>query len=138
MQRVKRIGILGFGILAIAFSGGVVAATAGWPAQQPSPPVAPTTPQAQNMMMGQRMMEMRQQMMAEQQASLARLQQLMDTMNAAKGDAKVEAIAAVVTELVQQHKSAQERMMMPMMMMPMMGAMPGMMGTAPAPPPKKP
>lgn len=103
----------------------------GLAARQQSQSVAPAAPQAQNMMMGQRMMEMRQQMMAEQQASLARLQQLMDKMNAAKGDAKVDAIAAVVTELVQQHKSAQERMMMPMMMMPMMGPMPGMMGTAP-------
>ena len=77
------------------------------------------------------MMEMRQQMMAEQQASLARLQPLLDKMNAAKGDAKVEAIAAVVNELVQQHRAAQEWMMMPMMMMPMMGTMPGMTGTAP-------
>ena len=138
MEREKLIGILGFGVLAIviAFSGGVAAAKAGRAAQQPSQPVAPATPQPQNM--GQRMMEMRQQMVAEQQASLARLQQLMDKMNAAKGDAKVDAIAAVVTELVQQHKSAQERMMMPMMMMPMMGTMPGMMGTAPAPPSKKP
>ena len=55
---------------------------------------------------------------------------MLDKMNPAKGDARVEAIAAVVNELVQQHKAAPEWMMMPMMMMPLMG-MPGMPGTAP-------
>ena len=141
MKRVKLIGMLGLSALAIviAFSGGLTVAKAeslGLAAQQQVQPVAPATPQDQTTVIGQRMMDMGQQMMAEQQASLARLQQLMEKMSAAKGDAKVDAIAAVVTELVQQQKAAQERMMMPMMMIPMMGTMPGMTGTAP--PAKKP
>ena len=87
-----KLGLSGLAVV-VALSGGIAAAR-----QQPA---APATPQAQSMAMGQRMMEMHQQMMAEQQASLARLQPLLDKMNAAKGDAKVEAIAAVVNELVQ-------------------------------------
>ena len=43
--------------------------------------------------------------MAKQHASLA---ELVDTMNAAEGDAKVDAVAAVVNELVDQHMRAHE------------------------------
>ena len=46
-----------------------------------------------------------QQMMAEMKAGDAKLDALVKEMNAAKGEAKVNALAAVVTELVGQHKA---------------------------------
>jgi hypothetical protein len=58
----------------------------------------------------QEMMKMHEQMMAEMKAGDARLDALVTDMNAASGDAKVTAIAAVVTELVRQHKAMHERM----------------------------
>jgi hypothetical protein len=56
------------------------------------------------------MMKMHEQMMAEMRAADARLDALVKEMNAASGDAKVTAIAAVVNELAAQHKSMHERM----------------------------
>jgi hypothetical protein len=58
----------------------------------------------------QDMMKMHDQMMAEMKAADARLDALVKEMNAASGEAKVNAVAAVVTELVRQHKSMHERM----------------------------
>ncbi|MET0214050.1 MAG: hypothetical protein ABW292_13650 [Vicinamibacterales bacterium] len=58
----------------------------------------------------QDMMKMHEQMMAEMKASDNRLDALVKEMNAASGDAKVNAIAVVVTELVRQQKSMHERM----------------------------
>jgi hypothetical protein len=49
-------------------------------------------------------------MMADMHAAEARLDGLIKEMNAAGGDAKVAAIAAVVTELVAQQKSMHARM----------------------------
>ncbi len=131
MKRMKIFRLLGAVAIVIAIGSVSFAAVAAGAARQQARPAAPAAVQGQNMMMGQGMMGMRQQMMADQQASLARLQQLTEAMNAAKGDAKVAAIAAAVSELVQQYKTAQERTLMPMMMMPMTGAMPGMPGAAP-------
>ena len=56
------------------------------------------------------MMKMHEQMMAEMKAGDAKLDALVEDMNAAAGEAKVNAIAAVVNELVQQHKSMHGRM----------------------------
>ena len=58
----------------------------------------------------QEMMKMHEQMMAEMKAADSRLDALVKEMNAATGDAKVNAVATVVTELVRQHKSMHERM----------------------------
>ena len=58
----------------------------------------------------QDMMKMHAQMMAEMKAADSRLDALVKDMNAASGDAKVSAVAAVVTELVRQQKSMHERM----------------------------
>ena len=73
-------------------------------------------------MMGQDMMAMRQKMMADDKAADARLQPLLDKMNAAKGEAKVEAMAAVVNELIRQRTTmhAQMGQMSQMMMNQMM------------------
>ena len=58
----------------------------------------------------QDMMKMHEQMMAEMKAADGRLDGLVKEMNAASGDAKVNAVAAVVTELVRQQKSMHEHM----------------------------
>jgi hypothetical protein len=59
----------------------------------------------------QEMMAQHQKMMDEMKAMDARLDGLVQTMNTAQGQAKVDATAAVVTELVQQRKTMHERMM---------------------------
>ena len=56
------------------------------------------------------MMKMHEQMMAEMKAADSKLDALVKEMNAATGDAKVNAIATVVAELVRQHRSMHERM----------------------------
>jgi hypothetical protein len=77
------------------------------------------------------MMEQRQKMMADMQAAQKRLDELVAQMNAATGNAKVDRIAAVLNELVAQHKRMSTMMQgtMPMMMTPNAPATP-----APAPP----
>jgi hypothetical protein len=58
----------------------------------------------------QDMMKMHEQMMAEMKAGDAKLDALVKDMNAATGEAKITAIAAVVNELVQQHTAMHGRM----------------------------
>jgi hypothetical protein len=58
----------------------------------------------------QHMMRMREQMMAEMKAADARLDALVRDMNAATGNARIDAVAAVLNELVQQRKAMHERM----------------------------
>jgi hypothetical protein len=73
--------------------------------------VSQAAPQARGQSQGMPdMMKMHEQMMAEMKAADARLDMLVKEMNAASGNAKVTAMAAVVTELVAQHKSMHERM----------------------------
>jgi len=69
----------------------------GTAAQQPQPGM-------------QTMMKMHEQMMAEMKANRARLDTLAKQMNSVSGNAKVDAIAAVVTELVRQQNTMYERM----------------------------
>ena len=77
-------------------------------ATQQTPPVQGGT-QAQPPSM-QEMMKMHEQMMAEMKAGDAKLDALVKDMSDAKGDAKVNAVAAVVNELVRQHKAMHGRM----------------------------
>jgi hypothetical protein len=79
----------------------VVEAAQGQAAQGATQPAQPRM---------QDMMKMHEQMMAEMKAGDAKLDALVKDMNAANGEAKVTAIAAVVTELVQQHKAMHGRM----------------------------
>jgi hypothetical protein len=69
------------------------------------------------------MMKKHQQMMAEMQASSAKLDALVKTMNSATGAAKTDAVAAVVNELARQHIAMTTRM--GTMHEEMMGAMGG-------------
>ena len=72
----------------------------------------PSQEQSQQMQaMRQRMMQARQEMMAERnafleklQASEQRLDELVAVMNSSEGNAKTDATAAVVAELVAQHQ----------------------------------
>lgn len=58
----------------------------------------------------QDMMKMHERMMAEMKAGDTRLDALVTDMNTATGDGKINAVAAVVNELVRQHKSMHMRM----------------------------
>jgi gas vesicle protein len=66
---------------------------------------------ADMMAMCKSMMADRQQLMEEMKASDERLNQLVQKMNAASGQAKVDATAATVAELVAQRSHMRERMM---------------------------
>lgn len=75
------------------------------------------------------MMKMHEQMMSEMKATDAKLDALAKGMNTATGNAKVNAVAAVVNELVTQHKAMRAHMdgMGQQMMQMMMGGRGGMM-----------
>lgn len=64
------------------------------------------------------MMSMHEKMMGKMKASNQRIDSLLETMNESTGAAKVDALAAVVNELVSQRRAMHERMMsfMPRMM----------------------
>jgi hypothetical protein len=74
------------------------------------PPAQGSQPPGQSPSNMPDMMKMHEQMMAEMKAADSKLDALVKDMNAAKGEAKVDALAAVVTELVRQHKSMHDRM----------------------------
>jgi hypothetical protein len=83
---------------AVLMSGVLVAGLAVWSlAQQPQTP-------------GPDMMQMHEQMMAEMKANDAKLDALVAQMNGATGSAKVDAVAAVVSELVRQQKVMHQHM----------------------------
>ena len=56
------------------------------------------------------MMKRHQQMMADMKAADLKLDELLKTMNAATGEAKITAISQVLTEPVAQHKAMHEHM----------------------------
>ena len=81
----------------------------------------------QGMMSGNpQMMAMHNQMMADMKAMDASLDLKVAAMNAARGHAKVDAMAAVINEMVSQHKQMMAKMMG--MHEPMMQDMKGMGG----------
>ena len=96
-------------------SAGVIAAkgsSAQGTTQQPMPPVVSpdTAKQGQvSTVTPQGMMTMCQKMMADNKATDARLQPLIAKMNAATGQAKVDAMAAVITELIAQRTAARDQ-----------------------------
>ena len=74
--------------------------------QNPAP--QGTTPQPQPGMA--EMMKMHEQMMGEMKVGDAKLDALIKDMNAAVGEAKVNAMASVVNELVRQQKAMHDHM----------------------------
>ena len=87
----------------------------------PPPPASTTKQEPGSTAMGQDMASMREKMMADQKTATTRLLPLIETMNAAKGEAKVDAIAAVLTELVHQRSAQMDHMSGMMMPDGMMG-----------------
>ena len=75
-----------------------------------APSAQASQPREQSPSNMQDMMKMQEKMMAEMKAADSRLDALVKEMNAAGGEAKVNAVAAVVTELVRQQKSMHEHM----------------------------
>ena len=121
MSKFKNvIWLAGFGLVASlgVFSAGSVAAQSpsAVPAaphqhQAAPPPSASTTkPEQGSTPMGQDMKAMCEKMMADEKAATARLQPLIDAMNAAKGEARADAVAAVLTELVQERSAKMDHM----------------------------
>ena len=110
---MKRVFVMfALALTMIAMAGGPIGVSRGQPGllaaigakqvEQPAP-AAPQTPQ---------MMMMHQRMMAEMKGADARLDQLVAEMNAANGDARVDAIVRVVTELAARQKAMHGRMEM--------------------------
>lgn len=98
---VAAVPFLALVLVGTRFGFDVVAAT-------PQDPVPHTMPSQQPGMHD--MMKMHEQMMADMQAAGAKLDALVNDMNAAKGDAKVNAVAAAVNELARQQKAMYGRM----------------------------
>ena len=96
--------------------------------------------QPRNQMAGRGQMGMmaeRQKMMADMVTEQKKLDELVTKMNAASGQAKVDQMAAVITELVAQRKAMQSRMMSmqdAMMKQMMPQAQPGTVPPATEPP----
>jgi hypothetical protein len=95
-----------------------VAGAVGLQAQQPTPPPPAhgmEMPGKPGMMdekkMDESMMARHKEMMAKMDAMDARLDDLVKKMNTAKGTKKVDAVAAVVSELVAQRKEMRQQMM---------------------------
>ena len=113
---------------AVAVLGLALAGFAQEQHQHPQPGTQTQRPQARAGETGQQMPEMCRQMMArhekmmaEMKEAQARLDQKVSAMNAATGNAKVDAMAAVINELVSQRK--QMHSMMPQMPQDMMAHM---------------
>lgn len=141
MRTVVKLSLLVSGVVMIVSVAPLQAAQA--PQQSPPPqhqqhhPEQSQKPQMQGKMTMdcQAMMAARQKTMEEMKAMDAKLDGLVQTMNSATGQAKTDATAAVVSELVAQRKTMRERMekmqggMMQHMMEHMqMGGEKGMMG----------
>ncbi len=85
-------------------------ATASHQHEQMQQKTAKPGPPAKMTMSCEQMMHARQQMMEDMKAMDARLDTLVQQMNSATGQAKVDATAAVVSELVTQRKTTFDRM----------------------------
>lgn len=89
---------------------GSSAARSDLSAARATPETPPSQAQSQSQSSMPDMMKMHEQMMAEMKAADAKPDALVKDMNAATGEAKINAISAVVTELVRQQKAMHERM----------------------------
>ena len=99
---------------ALALALGAALAFAAAPATAGDTPPPPGDPAAHH----QQMESMHAELMAKLTAMDAKVDGLLAAMNAASGDAKVDAIAAVVTELAAQRKELREMVMQGMQAMP--------------------
>ena len=100
--------VLSYGSVAGVGSHTPLLATVGSQQTQSATPSSPPGQSSQANMA--EMMKMHEQMMAQMKAADAKLDELVKAMNAATGDAKISAIAQVVTELAGQQKTMHEHM----------------------------
>jgi hypothetical protein len=122
---MSRRAVAAAGLMAVVVAGS--AAVRAQSGAAPAPPAAQHDHQAQDAQPpasqpanGQKM-QMHHEMMEQMKAAEARMDALAKTMNDAKGEAKVAAIAAVINELVAEQRAMHSRMMtMHEHMMPMM------------------
>jgi ABC-type glycerol-3-phosphate transport system substrate-binding protein len=108
MMKRLAVGAMVMLIVAYTFSARSLSLTTEAAAQTPSAQSSQSREQAPSNMPD--MMKMHEQMMAEMKAADGRLDALVKDMNAASGDAKINAVAAAVTELVRQQKAMHDRM----------------------------
>lgn len=80
-------------------------------AQDPQHQQTPAKPSADMSARCKAMMAEHEKMMTEMKTTDQRLDDLVGKMNAASGQAKVDAVATVVTEIVAQRKTMRDRMM---------------------------
>jgi hypothetical protein len=96
------------GVVALSVMTGTGVYVAGAQASPQGAGTATTAPAAP--VMTPDMAKMQEQMMARMHASDAKLDALVKTMDAAKGQAQVDAMAAVIRELVQSEKTTHGQM----------------------------
>ena len=122
-------------VTAVALAGALATTSTSLGAQTATPQSV-TTPQPHQhdhqaaQSSSQDMSAIHEKMMADMQAANARLEELLATVKTAKGDARVDALASLVTELVQQRQAMHQQMMQGGMTCPMMQGMEGMPATA--------
>ena len=107
IRNIVKAALLGCMAVVIAPSAGLAAQAA--PAHQHAA-TAQATPPSGMAAKCQAMMAGHDKMMAETKAADATLDALVKDMNAAAGEAKINAMTAVVNELVRQNKAMHERM----------------------------
>ncbi len=113
-MKVQTIVLAGIA-LALVGTAPVSSPSSAWAQEQPKDQMMPGMKMGQGKAAGmppacQEMMAMRQSMRAEQASADAKLNDLVAKMNAASGPQKVDAIAAVVSEMVAQRQARHEKM----------------------------
>jgi hypothetical protein len=114
-------------ITRLALPSALALAVAALAIAQPPQPGQPMQGQQQ---MQQQMQQQRRAFMEQMQERNRKLDDLVAKMNAAKGQAKVDAIAAVINEMMEQRKAMAPHMGMGGMGGPMGGPMPSPQGEA--------
>ena len=103
--RIPTLVAVFLGVLAGSFATGSLRVDPTWTLRAAPQSAAPAPQSGMN-----DMMKMHEKMMADMKTAEARLDALVKTMNATTGDAKTNAVAAVVNELVAQQKAMHAHM----------------------------
>lgn len=104
--RFTYIAVLVAGLVFVPAAARPALDAAGSARQTPSTPATGQPPQPDK----QQMAKMHEQMMAEMKAADAKLDALLKEMNAATGEARLDAVVAVVNELARQNKAMHAHM----------------------------
>ena len=79
-------------------------------AGEQAPPAPPVGAAAQSQMPAMNMMKMHEQMAAEMKANDAKLDAVLQALSTAKGDARIDALTAIVNELARQYRAERTHM----------------------------